>query len=327
MIQADHAATLQALTTGRRFVIMLHEFPDGDSIGSSLALSSALKKMGKNVTVATATPLPDTYTFLPGTELVVDWRSLEGYYDTAVLIDCGDLGRVGDAREIVSRAGKIVNIDHHTTNTGYGDINYVDSSRAAAGEIIYLLIQDLPLELDLEISTAIYTALVTDTGSFKYDNTTAETHRLAARLLAAGVDAPAIAREIYENNSRESMMLLGAALSTMKFHVAGQVAGMRLTRKTFDQLGARPEHADGIINYARSIRGVRVAFLLTELESGKIKVGLRSKDETDVSKIAALFGGGGHPKASGFTSSSCLEETEESLLAAIDAALAFPGGR
>lgn len=309
------AAILKTLRAGRRFLVILHVFPDGDSIGSSIALALGLRQLGKEAVVTGEHPIPATYDFLPGTDLFVPPGEVRGTFDAAVMIDCGDLERAGNAAALLAQAGPVINIDHHGTNTAYGAINYLDTGAAAAGEMIAGILDELSIDLDLPLATALYTTLVTDTGSFRYQSTRPQTHRLAGRFLAAGVDAAQVSQAIYEHNPLPAVRLLGAALGTLQLDVDGQLAWMKLPQETFVALGAESHHTEGIINHARAVDGVEVAILLMELALGEIKVGFRSSRWVDVGRLASAFGGGGHPRAAGCTWRGSLAEAERVIVA------------
>lgn len=326
--RADRAAVVRCLKEGRTFLVILHVRPDGDSIGSSLALGLALRKLGKEVTLVRADEIPANMAFLPGVERFVPWQEVRGDHDVAVLLDCGDQGRIGAAGELLGRARTVLNIDHHLSNACYGDVNYIEPEAAAAGEVLYRILGDLGVELDEAIATALYVAIATDTGSFRYENTSAETHEIAAELLRRGVRPGEVGRRVWEERPVSSLRLLERALARLEVSGDGLAAWTELTREDFARAGAAPWESEGVVNYPRTLRGVEVAALFIEEAApgpegpGEVKVSLRSNAWVDVSRIAAVFGGGGHARAAGCTVPGALAEVKERVLAEVRAALA-----
>lgn len=304
---------VEAMKKGERVLILPHILPDGDTIGSALALFLALKKMGKEPWILLDDDIPYNLGTLPVQYIVREINPIPEL-DTVISIDCSDLSRLGSRSQYIHSAGLSVNIDHHITNTLFGDINIVDHQAAATGEIIYSLIHAMGVALDCEIATCLYTAISTDTGSFKYSNTTSKTHEIAADLLRNGIRLNEITTELYQNKPSYQIKLLSTVLNTLEFHYQGQLAILHVTENMLRNTGASTSDTDGLIEYARDIKGVEVAILLKELKPGEIKVGLRSKYHIDVSKIAGEFGGGGHSKASGCTIHGSIDDAKNKLL-------------
>ncbi len=328
-LELDRREVVAFLRQRERFLILLHVRPDGDSVGSSLALALGLRKLGKAAVVVRSDDLPLNLLFLPGVDQVVSYEELlplPDRYDGAVLIDCGDRERVGPAAPLLERAEKVINIDHHVSNGRFGDLNCIDVEAAAAGEIVRAILRDLGVELDPAIATALYTAVVTDTGSFRYENTSAATHELAAELLRHGVEPAEVARRIWEDKPLSSLRLLERALGSLRLDEGGRVAWMSLTREDFARAGARRDESEGIVNYGRSLAGVEVAILFLEEGPDEVKVSLRSHRRVDVSRVAAAFGGGGHARAAGCTLRVPLAEAEARVLALVREALAGADG-
>lgn len=317
---------LATLRDGRRFVLLLHVRPDGDSIGSSLALGRALQKLGKEAVLVCPDELPESLRFLPGSERFVRPETVEGPFDAAVFLDCGDLDRAGPAKPLAETATVRINIDHHLSNARFGDLNWIEADAAAVGEITYRLIRDLGVEMDREMAYALYASLVTDTGSFAYQNTTPTTHRIAAELLELGVRPQHVAREVWENRPEPALRLLGRALENLSIDAGGRLAWTRLSQADFARIGAGPAYAEGIVSYPRSLRGVEVAVSFIEMEPDVWRVSLRSNEWVDVSRVAAQFGGGGHARAAGATLAGRYEDVAPRLLDACRAALR-EGGR
>lgn len=327
----DRQAIVDFLRAHDRFAILLHVRPDGDSIGSSLALGLGLQKLGKTAVMVRADDLPDNMKFLDGIDQVVHWQEVlasGGRYDAAILVDCSDLGRVGPSVELMQRAGRVINLDHHVSNVRFGDFNYIEPTAAAAGEVIYAILRDLGVELDERIATALYAAIVTDTGSFRYENTSAGTHELVADLIRYGVRPAEASRAIWENRPVAALRLVERALRSLGISEDGRLAWVFLTRDDFAQCGARALDAEGVVNYPRVIAGVEVAAFFIE-ESvpgpdgpGEVKVSLRSNRWVDVSQVAAAFAGGGHARAAGCMLQGTLTEVREKVLARAREALA-----
>ncbi len=308
---------VEALRAGRRFALFLHLSPDGDSIGSTLALGLALERLGKR-TVWVGADLPgDAYRFLPGSERFRLWNEVEedwSQYDAAVLLDCADLDRVGPARSAIERIGRVINVDHHPSNRRYGDINYIEPGAAAVGEITARLIDALGVPLDAAMAYGLYTAILTDTGSFQYENTRPETLRLAARLLELGVEPQRVSQSVFEQRPLRVLRLLREALGTLEVGAGGRLAWMTVSRAMLDRAGAQRGDTEGFVNYPRSLAGVEVALLFLEEPDGRVRVSWRSNREVDVSQLAARFGGGGHARAAGCTLAGPLDRARVQVL-------------
>jgi phosphoesterase RecJ-like protein len=306
----------QAIEQSRRLLLCLHAKPDGDSVGSNLAMALALASLGKQVLVVSADPLPDIYSFLPGAQAIGSWQqATPGAYDAVLALDCAEAERTGAPLDLHSYAPLVINVDHHRTNPRFGDVNLVDPAAAAAGELVMDLLDGLHVVIDQEIALCLYTAIATDTGRFSYDSTTAETHRKAARLLDAGVDVGEVTTRVYESLPLATLHLLGMALTSLSVHAAGQIAVMRLDAASVQRaaLSGRDGESYEIVGFARSVRSAKVGVLLRE-EEGKVRVSLRARPGVDVSQVAHDLGGGGHPQAAGITLSDCTVEEAEAIL-------------
>jgi phosphoesterase RecJ-like protein len=313
------------LRTGTDFVVLSHYRPDGDAIGSTLAVGLALKRMGKSVRVLNEDPLPDTLRFLPGSELLEQPGNGPVPADVVIAVDCATRERLGaKCLAALSPAARWINIDHHRSNEDYGDLHFVDSDAPATGEIVFNLLTSAGLPIDREIGSNIYVAISTDTGSFQYQGTTARTYEIGAELIRLGVDISALARDTYENYPMRRIQLLRGLLNTMQITHGGRVASWALTQELAAATGMKPEDAEGLIDTLRSIQGVIVAAAFEELPGpeGKIRLSLRSKDPgVDVGKVCALFGGGGHPLAAGARLKGPLTEAVTRVSHALDEAL------
>jgi phosphoesterase RecJ-like protein len=297
--------------------IMPHVSADGDAIGSSLALGLTLIKLNKTVTVLTEEKTPLIYDFLSGKQLIEVINQDVKNFDTVLALDTGDVDRLGSRHEVFKNAKISVNIDHHPTNTMFADYNYVQTNAAAVGEIIYQLIKQLGIELDNQISTCLYVALATDTGGFRFGNTTPVTHQITADLINNGANVAEISQKIFDTTSMEKVKLTGLAINSLKLIEGGKIAFITLTDEMMKQAGAKEEECDGIVNIGRNIDGVEVSVLFRQRAGSGIKVNFRSKSYVDVSMIANIYSGGGHKRAAGCTIEGDLPEVQKDVLSRI----------
>lgn len=309
-----------------KFAVLSHYRPDGDAIGSSLAVGLALQKLGKTVRILNEDPVPKTLKFLPGSELI-EQPNEPIDAEIIIAVDCANKERLG-AKSIAAVSGegrKWVNIDHHRSNEGYGDFHYIDSVSPATGQILYDFLSSQHLPLDRPIGDNLYVAISTDTGSFQYESVTAHTYEIGAKLMQLGVNVSQLARDTYENFPLRRVELLRGLLNVMKITHDGRVASWALRQSLAKEVGIEPEDSEGLIDTLRAIEGVIVAVYFEEMSDGKIRMSLRSKDNrVDVGKIAAQFGGGGHALAAGIRMSGPIEQAELKIFAAIDEALPKP---
>lgn len=313
----------EAILEAKKIGLTFHTSPDGDAIGSTLGLLNGLRKLEKEVYIIARDVMPDNLSFLPLGEEVNDniKEPLLGT-DLVVVLDCGNVERISG--DISKYKGKIINLDHHKTNEMYGSINYVDTKAAATAELVYLLLKELGFAFDKEeelykkIGTCIYTALVTDTGSFRHSNVTERTHKIAGNLIAVGVNNTNIYNNLYDNRAFNKVKLMGIALSSVELYVNNKVSYISLSSELLDKLGMIGTDTSDIISIALGIKGVEVAIIAKDSEDG-VKASLRSKNDFDVSKIAEYFGGGGHTKAAGLKIlGSTLEEAKNEILKEIE---------
>jgi phosphoesterase RecJ-like protein len=308
----------RAFREHQRFAILSHVRPDGDALGSQLALALSLKQLGKDVRVWNEDGMLEKYSFLARAQLLTKPPSGPEDVDVAIALDTAIQNRLGTAFQAIRTAKIWINIDHHPSNPGYGDLVYVDPTAPATGQILFELIKSERLPFDRAIAENLYVAISTDTGSFQYPNTTARTFEIAAELVRAGVDVGRINQQVFENYPRRRVELLRELLRTMRFEGGGRVASFSLSLKTAAQLGVLPEDNEGLIDHLRAIRGVIVAVFFEELTDGKVRVSMRSKSEkTDVCAICQKFGGGGHTLAAGARVRGSLAEVEQRILEAI----------
>ena len=299
------------------FLITAHINPEGDSIGSQLAVCNILGKLGKKAVIADHDDVPDNLKFLPGSGLIA--REIpEGFYpDTVIVLDCPVAERTGKIRGDIGKGQFIVNIDHHVSNGFFGDVNWVEPEASSVGEMVFHLAKKLGIEMEEDLAVVIYTAIVTDTGMFNYDNTSRETHRVAGELISAGVKPRWVHREIFERKSVSDIRLLGGALTTLQVEEDGRLAHMVLTRKMYAEEGAEKISTDEFINFPRSIKGVEVAvFFKEDIDvRDKVNVNFRSSGRVNVNVVASRFGGGGHCQAAGCVLGCGLQEAQDKVLA------------
>ncbi len=315
------AEAAQAIRESRSIVLACHVNPDGDALGSMLGLALALRPLGKDITCLSEDGVPDILRFLPGAEMIV--RSTDNpAFDLALVVDSGELSRVGEnVRPMVSRARRAVNIDHHVVAGTFGDIRVLDSGAASTAEIVYELLQTLEIAITPEIATCLFTGIITDTGSFRFQNVTPNTLRVAAVLLEAGAPPAHISENVFENKTFAGTRLLGHALSSLAQSPDGRVVWAHITAEDFHALGAIDAETEGVVNYVRGVRGAEVGILFREMENGRIRVSLRSREGVNVAEIAQDFGGGGHRMAAGCTLNVPLPDAETALVQAAIASL------
>jgi phosphoesterase RecJ-like protein len=305
-----------------RALMLGHVHPDADVLGTLLALAEALEARGWTVVAGGPHPAPAALDFLPGVARYRRLTALTDRFDVAVLTDCPNPDRTEgliDAARATATA--IVNIDHHPDNRRYGTVDWIDVAAAATGEMLYRLLVALRAPLTPSIAENLFTAIHTDTGSFRYSNVTPETFRIAAALTEAGADPAAVSSALYERRAPDALRWLGESLSRVRVSDDGRIAWLALAA------GVVPERfieSEELVNYPRSIAGVKVGCLLRELGGGRVKVSLRAKGEVDVNRVAAKFGGGGHANAAGCTVSGPLDDVTRSVLDAVRAAIAAP---
>ena len=305
----------QALREGERFAVLSHVRPDGDALGSQLALGLSLKRLGKDVRIWNEEGMLEKYSFLPSANLLTKPPADPEDVDVAIALDTAIQNRLGTALPAVRSAKVWINIDHHPSNPGYGDLVYINPKAPATGQILFELIRSEKLPIDAAIAENLYVAISTDTGSFQYPNTTARTFEMAAELVRAGVDVGRVSQLTYENYPRRRAELLRDLLGTMRFEANDRVASFSLSLATAKKLGVLPEDNEGLIDHLRAIHGIIVAVFFEELADGKVRVSMRSKNEkVNVCAICEKFGGGGHVLAAGARIPGTLAEVEKKIL-------------
>lgn len=298
--------------------IMAHVSPDGDSIGSMLALYNALNRMGKRVDVYQSDNIPPTYSFLPGISLIKKCGTNEGsQYDAAVILDSGGLDRIGDCIKLLDNINLTINIDHHITSSEFAHYNLIDPKASSTGELIYRLIKGIGLEVQKDEAICLYTAILTDTGCFKYPSTTPETHRIAADLISCGIEFWNIHDMIYGNYDYNTVRIMGKVMKGMELSDGGKVVIMQLLHEDLEGLRLEDIDTTDFISYGRDISSVEVAAFIKQTSQDEYKVSFRSKSFVDVRKICEKFGGGGHIRASGCTLTGNLKSVKDTVLAEI----------
>jgi len=285
---------LKQIEQRQRFLLTSHARPDGDAVGSALACSQILRLMGKEAEVVLRDGVPRIYQPLPFADRVITAESVNGKYEAAIILECDSIQRtrlqgLGDHF--------LINIDHHVSGRPFAHVNWIEPKAVATAELVYKLAREAGVKISPEIATCIYTAVLTDTGSFMFEGTNEHTFALARELVLAGADPARCARSVYFGHSTAKMRLLGAALSNL--HREGSLAWIWVTREQMEHVGAKEEDCEGLVNYALSIHDVEVAVFFRELPDGRFRVSLRSKGQLNVSAVAEQFGGGGHECASG----------------------------
>lgn len=317
----------RAINEAESYFLTSHLNPDGDAVGSLLALNSFLRENNRKTTPFLADPLPQNFSFLPNSDTVINsLADVKGRsFDLTIVVDSTDWERtgMGSDPEVANNInlGTVINIDHHASNENFGHINIVDPETSAAGEIIYDIITATKLPLSLDVAICLYTAIMSDTGNFTYSNTTARSFEISEKLVKIGVKPDKVAEEINENYSISRLELLRMALDTLEFSDDNTIGAMTVTQQMFKKTNSGPEIIEGFIDYPRYISGVKIAVLFRELEEGGYKVSFRSRDALDVSRIAEYFEGGGHTNASGCTIKGKLSDVKPKVFDVIKSTL------
>lgn len=298
-----------------RFLIVSHIRPDGDSIGTQLAIGIMLQEMGKTVTILNEDPVPKCYSFLPHSDWIKSSLNNGSQFDAAIILDCGEWERLGKIASIAQKADVIINIDHHADSHGLGKYNYIDPSAAAVAEQVYCLLKHMKHPLTYELAVCLYTGILTDTGSFRHGNTTENSHHIVSELLKVGVKSDFVYRMIHERNSFSSILLQGMLLSSLRISNDGCIAWTSITKEMLKEVGYAVEfEPESVLGMMRSIEGIEVALLFRDLGEDKIKVNFRSKSGVDVWQIAHRFDGGGHKQSAGCVVTGNLEMVQEMVI-------------
>lgn len=310
-------AILDLIRRGQRFLVCSHSRPDGDAVGSMLAMGMLLRQMGKQADLITADRIPAVYRTLPGADDIVTTMRPHGRYDAAILLECDGLERT---RLLGLDSYYLVNIDHHATGQNFGHLNWIDRGAASVGELVYRLVKAAEIPVTPEIAACIYVTILTDTGGFCYGGIQASTFALAEELTRAGADPVRIAQDVYFSTPASKLLLAGAALTNLNRE--GRLAWLWVTHADIVRTCAAEEDCEGIVNYALSIEGVEAAAFFRELPDGSVRSSLRGKGRIDVAAIASRLGGGGHENAAGVTVDGPLRPAIDRVLAELKSALA-----
>ena len=306
-----------AIHESQTIVLACHVNPDGDALGSMLGLALALKPLGKTVTCLSEDGVPALLSFLPGAELVRQTTD-QPEFDLALVVDSGDLPRVGSTvQPLIGRAKQVVDIDHHVTSGAFGDIRVLDARAASTAEIVYALLLTLQVPITPEIATCLFTGILTDTGSFRFQNVTPNTLTVAAALLEAGAPPAFISEHVFENRTFAATQLLGCALASLQRTPGGKIVWAHITAANFADTHATDQDTEGIVSYVRGVQNAEVGILFREMAGGGVRVSLRSRDTVNVAEVAEQFGGGGHKMASGCTVNLPLAAAEKSVIDAV----------
>jgi phosphoesterase RecJ-like protein len=303
-------AVLRVLREGERFLVCSHSRPDGDAVGSVLAMGMLLEQMGKRADLVTADRIPAVYRNLPGADHLRTAMRVHGPYDAAILLECDSYERT---RLRGLEAFSIVNIDHHASGRPWGQVNWIDRSAASVGQLVDRLVKAAGAVVTPDMATCLYTTLLTDTGGFLFGMLEGSTFQLAHELIQQGANAGRIAQDVYFNTPLPKLLLLGTALTSLRRE--GQLSWVWITRDDMTRAGADDEDCEGIVNYALSVSGVEAAVFLRELPEGRIRLSLRSKGHVNVAAIAEQMGGGGHENAAGCTLDGPLDRASDEILA------------
>lgn len=313
-----------AIIKNKKFLITAHVNPEGDSICSQLAMKMLLEDMGKSAFILDTDKIPGHYKFLPKVEEVKNSPPKKFDFDAVIVLDCPTMKRTGSTvLSFIPKEAFIINIDHHISNEKFGNANWVDPNASSAGEMVYKIFKETLTPLNKEAALYLYIAILTDTGSFNYDNTSSVTHEIAGELLGYGLDPALVSENVYEQRSVADIKFLGIVLSTLKVNQEGDVACLEITRDMLKNTGADLAKSEGVINYARSIDNVKIAVLFKEdlKDKNKINISFRAKADADVNNIASYFGGGGHIKAAGCVMEGKLEDVKKKVLAKVEEVL------
>ncbi|MGO8672793.1 MAG: DHH family phosphoesterase [Capsulimonadaceae bacterium] len=314
-----------AIRSAETIVMACHVNPDGDALGSMVGLALGLAPLGKTLTLLSADGVPEMYRFLPGVDLIQTTSNTESF-DLAIVLDSGDLERVGSSvLPVVGRARRMIDIDHHSSGT-FGDIVVLESVAASTCEIVYDVLLQLGVPLTPEIATCLFTGVITDTGSFRFQNVTPSTFRIAANLIEHGAPPAYVSERVFDNRSLAATRLLGAALNSLHYTEDERIVWATITAADFIRCGASDADTEGIVNFARGVRGADVGMLLREVGDGSVRISLRSQDTVNVANVAKEFGGGGHRMAAGCTLPPPLAQAESRIVEAVRRALDHAGG-
>jgi phosphoesterase RecJ-like protein len=318
MTRPEVRQIVDVLRARQRFVISSHSRPDGDSIGSSLAMAYALRAVGKEAAVVHADPAPGPLMQFPGVSEIRVASQVDDAFDAAIVLECGDLARTG-----VSGLDRhfVINIDHHPGNTGYGDLRWFDPTAAACGEMVFEIVKALGAPLGIEIAVHTYLAILTDTGSFHYSSISPRTFEICKEALEAGVDPVMVARNVYDSNNMGRLKLFGAVLSAMQIDPSGRIAIVYLDHEMARAAGGTYEDTEGLINLPLTVKEIQAVVFFKQVEGDEYRVSMRSKGDIDIGAIAKEFDGGGHKNAAGCTVTGAIDALQKTFVEKIERAI------
>lgn len=322
MIEATLDQVVAAIQARRRFVVTSHARPDGDALGSQVAMGLALKALGKEVRLVDADPPPPPMRELPGVEMIEVTPAIDDPGDAVITMECGDIERPG-VDGLAS--GFVINIDHHPGNTGFGALNWIDLTAAACGEMVFDLIVALGVKLTPEIATHIYLTILTDTGQFHYSHVTPRTFEICRRCVEAGADPTGLSRTIYDNNSLGRVRLFGAVLNGMELDPTGRIATLVMDRALAARCGGTYDDTEGLINFPLTVKNIQAVIFFKETAVDDWRISMRSKGSVNINAVAKAFGGGGHVNASGCGAKGRLDDLKRLFEAKVAVALADAG--
>lgn len=304
---------ISIIRKSKNIYIASHVQPDGDNLGSCIALGLALKKIKNDVFILKVDDIPSDFLFLPGIDMIKDFNS-EDEVDLFITLDSGDINRLGKNKDLINLSKTVINLDHHISNTNFGNINVVDTNASSTCEVVYELISKMEIEIDKDIATCLYVGISTDTGSFMYESTSSRTHEIAAKLINFNIDKKNININLYQNRSLNRTNLFIKVLGTLDMHFNNQVGVIEVTNKILEDTNTLMDDTEGIVSFIRDIDTVEVALILKEITPNQIKVSIRSKKIVDVSEISLNFNGGGHKRAAGCTINEPIEVAKRLIL-------------
>ncbi|MDA8308966.1 MAG: bifunctional oligoribonuclease/PAP phosphatase NrnA [Deltaproteobacteria bacterium] len=289
---------ISAIRNYERFMVLTHVHPDGDAMGALVAMQLIVRWLGKRVDAFTQDPCPPEYRFLPNVQQIRNKPPESIEYEAAILVDCGDLERVGEKfLDAVKATPFLINIDHHLVSNPFGNVNWVETTASSTCEMLFDLCMSLSLAPDKALSTALYTGILTDTGSFRYSNTNARVFEIISALVAFGADPARIASNVYDSATPEKLRLLARVLETMEFHASSRIVSAELSRSMLSDSPSTHIESEGFINHLRSVKSAEMAILFKETGDGLIHVSMRSRGDINVARLAQRHGGGGHKQA------------------------------
>jgi phosphoesterase RecJ-like protein len=289
---------ISAFRNYERFMLFTHVHPDGDALGAIMGTQLILRRLGKTADAFTQDPYSPEYGFLPNVREIRSKLSGPAQYDAAVLLDCGDLERVGDRfLEAVKGSAFLINIDHHLVNKPFGNVSWVETGASSTCEMLFDLCMSLSLPPDKDLATALYTGILTDTGSFRYSNTNARVFEIISALVGFGAEPARIAAHVYDSATPEKLRLLATVLGTMEFHASSRIVTAQLSRSMLSNASSTYTESEGFINHLRSVKSADMAIFFRENDDGLIHISMRSRGDINVARLAQRFGGGGHKQA------------------------------